>query len=249
MNRDDARRLWPRPPLLPRPILMDQRWERLVFLHWRVPSSAVAPLLPAGCVPDEFDGSSWVGLIGFHMVGAGLGYRHPVPYFGTFGEINVRLYSIDAEGRRGVVFRSLEATRLAVVVGTNAARIPYRWASIDIDDDQRAISYRSRRLAPPKRGATTDFGIVRGTRDMSDDPLAVFLTARWGLHTALGGRLLYVPNVHRHWALVDAELTHCSDQLVAAAGLPGVSTRTPDSVLYSDGVATQFGKPYVVRGR
>jgi hypothetical protein len=134
-------------------------------------------------------------------------------------------------------------------VGTNAARIPYRWASIDIDDDQRTISYRSRRLAPPKRGATTDFGIVRGTRDMSDDPLAVFLTARWGLHTALGGRLLYVPNVHRHWALVDAELTHCSDQLVAAAGLPGVSTRTPDSVLYSDGVATQFGKPYVVRGR
>ena len=80
---------------------MDQRWENLAFLHWRVPSEAVAPLLPAGCRPDEFDGSSWVGLIGFEMVDAGLGYGCPVPYFGTFDEINVRLYSIDADGRRG----------------------------------------------------------------------------------------------------------------------------------------------------
>lgn len=84
---------------------------------------------------------------------------------------------------------------------------------------------------------------------MSEDALAVFLTARWGLHTSLAGRLLYVPNVHRHWQLVDAQLTHCSDELVAAAGLPDVSTRPPDSVLYSPGVETQFGKPYTVRGR
>lgn len=248
MNRDDGRRLWPRPPLLPRPILMDQRWEQVVFLHWRVASAVVDPLLPAGCVPDEFDGSSWVGLIGFRMVGAGLGYRRPVPYFGTFGEINVRLYSIDPEGRRGVVFRSLEAARLAIVLGTNVARIPYRWATIDTESDRSTVRYRSRRLAPPQRGARTDFAVVRGTRDMSRDPLAVFLTARWGLHTSLGGRLLYVPNVHRRWPLVDGEITSCSDQLVAAAGLSEVSTRAPDSVLYSSGVTTQFGRPHTVGG-
>lgn len=226
---------------------MDQRWERLVFLHWRVPSHRVAPLLPSGCTPDEFDGSSWVGLIGFHMVGAGFGYKHPVPYFGTFPEINVRLYSVDADGRRGVVFRSLEASRLAVVAGTNLAGIPYRWASMAIDDDGSEIAYRSTRLAPPLRGRTTDFGVVRGSRDMSDDALAVFLTARWGLHTSSAGRLLYIPNVHRRWQLSDAELTHCSDQLVGAAGLPNVSSQPPDSVLYAPGVSTQFGRPYTVR--
>lgn len=247
VDRDGGRRLWPRPPLLPRPILMDQRWERLVFLHWRVPSHRVAPLLPSGCIPDEFDGSSWVGLIGFHMVGAGLGYKRPVPYLGTFPEINVRLYSVDADGRGGVVFRSLEASRLAVVAGTNLAGIPYRWASMAIDDDGSEIAYRSTRLAPPLRGRTTDFGVVRGSRDMSDDALAVFLTARWGLHTSLAGRLLYIPNVHRRWQLSDAKLTHCSDQLVGAAGLPNVSNQPPDSVLYAPGVSTQFGWPYNVR--
>ena len=91
------------------------------------------------------------------------------------------------------------------------------------------------------------FWAVEAVRLASPD-IAAAITAALP-RIAAGGRLLYVPNVHRHWALVDAELTHCSDQLVAAAGLPGVSTRTPDSVLYSDGVATQFGKPYVVRGR
>ncbi|MDJ0394078.1 DUF2071 domain-containing protein [Rhodococcus sp. G-MC3] len=247
MDHDGGRRVWPRPPILPRPILMDQRWERLVFLHWRVSSRLVAPLLPKGCSPDEFDGSSWVGLIGFHMVGAGFGYRRPIPYFGTFPEINVRLYSVDADGRRGVVFRSLEASRLAVVLGTNLAGVPYRWGSMAIEDDRSAISYRSTRLAPPHRGVTTDFGVVRGSRDMSDDALARFLTARWGLHTSLAGRLLYVPNVHRRWQLVDAEVTHCRDQLVGAAGLPNVSNRPPDSVLYAPGVSTQFGWPHAVR--
>ena len=247
VDKHDAQRLWPRPPILPRPILMDQRWEKLVFLHWRVPAESVASLIPAGCQPDEFDGTSWVGLIGFQMVDAGFGYRRPVPYFGTFSEINVRLYSVDAEGRRGVVFRSLEADRLAVVLGTNLAGVPYRWSSIRTYDEDRSIGYRSRRLAPPRTGATTDFGVLRGSTDMSDDPLAQFLTARWGLHTTMAGRLIYVPNIHRRWHLTDAHLTHCSDQLVEAAGLPGVTHRDPDSVLYSPRVTTQFGRPFPVR--
>lgn len=244
MDRNAGRRLWPRPPVLPRPIVMDQRWERLVFLHWRVASDAVAPLLPTGVLPDQFDGSTWVGLIGFEMVGAGFGYRHPVPYFGTFPEINVRLYSIDGEGRRGVVFRSSEASRSAVVLGTNIARVPYRWASMSIDDDGRDIRYRSTRIAPPHRGASTDFAVRRTDRNMSDDRLSVFLTARWGLHTSFAGKVLYVPNVHRRWQLFDAELTHLDDGLLAAAGVDVHGE--PDSVLYAPGVATQFGRPYSV---
>ncbi len=52
-------------PLLAGRASASQRWSHLVFLHWRVDAAQVAPLLPAGLVPDEFDGSSWVGLIPF----------------------------------------------------------------------------------------------------------------------------------------------------------------------------------------
>lgn len=230
---------------------MDQRWERLVFLHWRIDPAVVAPYMPPGVEPDVYDGDTWVGLIGFEMVGAGPGYGLPVPYVGTFGEINVRLYSRDGDGRHGVVFRSLEATRAAVVAATNLARVRYRWSHIDILDDREtdpagSIGYRSRRLVPPGRGATTDFAVRPGTTDMSDDPLAVFLTARWGMHTSAVGRPVFVPNTHRRWPLLDAEVVRCDDQLVATAGLGDVASRPPDSVLYSDGVRTQFGRPRFV---
>ena len=68
-----AAALWPEPPELPRPAIMDQHWTDAVFLHWRVDNSVAARFMPPGVRPDDFDGSSWVGLIGFRMQRAGLG--------------------------------------------------------------------------------------------------------------------------------------------------------------------------------
>lgn len=104
---------WPQPPALRSPVIMNQVWGDVAFLHWRIPTSEAARFMPAGTVPDEYDGGSWVGLIGLRMRGAGFGRALPVPYFGTFTEVNVRLYSRDRDGVRGVVFLSLDASRLA----------------------------------------------------------------------------------------------------------------------------------------
>jgi len=49
------------------------------------------------------------------MVGVSIGRGPAVPYLGTFLETNVRLYSVDETGRRGVVFLSLDADRALVV--------------------------------------------------------------------------------------------------------------------------------------
>ncbi len=232
-------------PMSGRP-LMDQVWADLVFLHWRVDPAAVAPYLPPGCRPDVHDGSAWVGLIGFEMRDAGFGYGHPVPYFGDFAEINVRLYSTDDRGRPGVVFRSLETERLAVAAAASMLGVRYRWARMEVDRRQdhgaATLGYRSSRLTPPSRGAATDFAVRTGEEAVRD-PLSVFLTARWGMHHHVGSRPLWVPNTHDPWPLRAAELLHCSDELVAAAGFPGVSQRVPESVLWSPGVRTQFGRP------
>ena len=104
------------PPLRGRAIL-SQDWLRVSFLHWRVPSDRVAPLLPAGTRPDKHDGSSWVGLIAFQMARFTIVPGPALPYIGDFPEINVRLYTVDDEGRRGVLFRSLEASRVVTVLG------------------------------------------------------------------------------------------------------------------------------------
>lgn len=93
----------------PRPLLT-QSWLDLAFVHWAVDPADVAPLLPAGTVPDMFDGATYVGLVAFRMHRVGWLRLPGVPYLGTFPETNVRLYTVDALGRRGVVFRSLDAS-------------------------------------------------------------------------------------------------------------------------------------------
>jgi uncharacterized protein YqjF (DUF2071 family) len=225
-------------------VVLDQYWRDLTFVHWRVEPQRVAPLLPPGTRPDVYDGSSWVGLIPFRLTGAAFGQGPALPYVGSFPETNVRFYSVDAAGRRGVVFGSLEAARLAFVLGARwTLGLNYTWSRMRIERHGDQITYSSRRRWPAPAGARTRIVVRVGDTVVRDDPLADFLTARWGLHTRRFGRTLYLPNTHASWPLVTAELVELDDDLLAAAGLPGLAARPPDSVLHSTGVHTQFGWP------
>ncbi|MET7300191.1 DUF2071 domain-containing protein [Embleya sp. NPDC005575] len=236
-------------PLSPRGVrhvLLTQRWSELTFLHWAVPPAAVAPLLPEGTRPDVLEGMTYVGLVPFRMVDVGFLRLPGVPWLGTFPETNVRLYSVDGAGRRGVVFRSLEAARLLPVLTARATlRLPYRWAKMRIDWTADQVRYTTRRhpLEGAPRGGTA---VVRvGPPVTEPSPLEHFVTARWGLHTRVAGRTVYLPNAHPQWPLHHAELLHLDDNLIAAAGLPQI-TGEPNSVLYSPGLPVRFGPPVVV---
>ncbi|MET1020616.1 MAG: DUF2071 domain-containing protein [Arthrobacter sp.] len=277
---------------------MSQRWTDAVFLHWRIPHAVAASFMPPGVVPDDFDGSAWVGLIGFRMQNAGLGSGPGITYVGSFIEVNVRLYSREPDGTRGVVFLSLDASRLAAVVAARAAGIPYVWSRAGfsgvgalgggghgapigsagrvgssrpggpegtgagtsssgsrnpIESWDPANSWDPAGPEGPMRpgagywvrrlrgGARSNFAVVPEPDAEATDPLSLHVTARFGLHTRFRGRTLYVPNTHSAWPLYQAQLTRCEDQLVAAAGINVAGP--PESVLFSPGVHTQFGRP------
>ena len=234
-------------PTTPRPVrrsLLVQRWEDLAFLHWAVEPAVVAPFLPSGTVPDSLDGVTYVGLIAFRMVGVGFLRGPGVPYFGTFCETNVRLYSVDPSGRRGVVFLSLDAERLLpVLIARVGLSLPYTWSRMRFSRSGDVLRYTARRRWPHLSPAPVSETSVRvGPAIASPTPLEHFLTARWALHTHAWGRTLHMPNDHPQWPLHQAELLTLDDGLVAATGLPAF-TRPPDSVLYSPGVAVTFGAP------
>ncbi|WP_431930943.1 YqjF family protein [Micromonospora sp. RP3T] len=220
-----------------------QRWHDLTFLHWAVPPERVAPLLPAGTRPDTLDGLSYVGLIGFRMVGLGFGRGPGVPYFGTFWETNVRLYSVDGAGRRAVVFRSLDASRLMpVLVAQLSLRLPYKWSAMRLERAGDTLTYHCRRRWPGPAGTASRMTVRVGAAIPEPTPLEHFLTARWGLHTRAYGRTRHLPNWHPRWPLHRAELLHLDDELVTAAGLPAPDG-PPVSVLHSPGVPVVFGGP------
>ncbi|WP_346009660.1 DUF2071 domain-containing protein [Streptomyces sp. SID1328] len=231
-------------PLSPRPlsrILFRQWWRELVFLHWAADPDEVARLLPPGTSPDLHLGRTYVGLVFFRMDQLAFGQGPALPYLGSFGEVNVRLYSRDALGRRGVVFRSLDCDRLLPVLTARAAfGLPYRWARIGARRTDSGIFYDSLRRDGSGAGA-------RVRAEVSPEPyeanaLEEFLTCRWGLHTQLRGRTYYLPNIHPRWTFTRAELTSYGETAIAAAGLR-TPRENPVSVLYAPGVPVRFGPP------
>jgi uncharacterized protein len=217
-----------------------QRWQDLTFLHWPVDPARIAPLLPRGVRPDEHDGAGWIGLVPFHMVRIGLFAAPGLPYLGTFCETNVRTYSVDEQGRRGVVFLSLDAARLAPVVVGRATGLPYLWSRMRIRHPPGGpITYTCRRRWPGPGPASRI--VVRPGEPVTPGPLEHFLTARWGLHTTNGGRVVYWPNEHEQWPLHAASVLTLDDELLSAAGFGDLTRDAPASVLFSPGVHARFG--------
>ena len=233
------------PPLTGR-VLMNQDWCDLTYVHWALDPPRVASLLPPGVEPDVRDGVTYLGLVPFRMANAGPGRRRRVPYLGDFLETNLRLYSVDATGRRGVVFLTLDCERLAV---TGAARVGfgvgYRWASMSHGATSTAADTVRHRYRSSVRGRTVadlDLEVeVGGPQEASE--LDEFLSARWGLHTRIAGRLAYIPNQHAPWPLRAARVVRLEGSLLAEAGFADLADREPDHVAFSPGVHTEFGFP------
>ena len=220
-----------------------QHWGDLTMLHWPVAPEVVAPLLPAGTEPDVLDGVTYVGLVPFVMSRVRILGTPPLPYLSRFAETNVRLYAFDpASGRRGVVFRSLEAARLLPVVAAKASyRLPYLWAQMSVRHGPDTVSYQTRRRWPGPRGAGGTVRVRKGPPFAADE-LALFLTARWGLFSSwYGGRTAFAPVDHGAWPLHHAELLDLDDDLVVAAGLP--APHGEPHVLWTPGVRVRIGRP------
>lgn len=236
-------------PPLPGRVLLRQRWEDLIWVHWPVEPSAVEPLLPPGCRPDVLDGRTWVGLVPFHMRGIGLAAGPRMPVLGSFPETNVRLYSVGPDGRRGVVFRSLDATRLLpVAVARLGFGLPYVWSRTRVhatgptERPGTELEYRvARRRSPSALPAARSTVRVRVGEPVVGDELDHFLTARWGYHAVVRGRTVFAPVLHDPWPIHAAELVDLDDGLVAAAGLP-VPPVAP-RVRCSPGVDVVVGRP------
>jgi uncharacterized protein YqjF (DUF2071 family) len=230
-------------PALTGPVMMNQDWRDLTFLHWAVDPALVADRMPPGVRPDVLDGRTYVGLIPFRMVGAGVARGRGVPWAGTFLETNVRLYSVDDTGRRGIVFLSLDTDRAPVVAGARAVfGLPYRWARMRYDVQGDVHTYDARLRSPRGTGARSHVAVrVGAPRERT--PLDDFLSARWGLHVRWWGRTLHVPNVHGPWPVREAEVLALDDGLLGSVGLGHLAGRTPDHVGFSDGVHTEFGLP------
>ena len=220
--------------------VMVQQWQDLSYIHWRYDPQEVKALLPPGVEVDTFDGSAWVGLIPFSMRNIGLPGLPPVPYFGSFPEVNVRTY-VKCNGVPGVWFFSLDVNRfLPALVARTTYLLPYCWGSAKNTRHGDVIDSHVNRRWPS--GAATSLRLQIGTQIEEPDELSVFLSARWGLYSkGFRNGVRYAPVDHEKWPLYSAELISLNDTLVVASGLPAPQG-TPH-VMFSPGVSVRVGLP------
>lgn len=208
------------------PWFMTQSWNDLLFAHWAVPPSLIAPKLPRGLELDLFDGHAWIGVVPFWMSNVSPRGVPPVPRVSVFPELNVRTYVKVGERRAGVFFFSLDATSPLAVAGARAFfNLPYYWSLIRTSaepgfngvvhyDCDRPSSREPRARFVAKYWPTSSrFNAEPGTLDY-------FLTERYCLYTTRGGRIVTVDIHHRPWPLQRAEAEISVNTMAAAGGVP-----------------------------
>jgi uncharacterized protein YqjF (DUF2071 family) len=85
---------------------LSARWENLVMANYEVNPDILRPYLPKGVELDLYEGKAMVSLVGFMFKKTRL-FRIPIPFMGTFEEVNLRFYVKRIDGneiKRGVVF-------------------------------------------------------------------------------------------------------------------------------------------------
>ncbi|MEM7349229.1 MAG: DUF2071 domain-containing protein [Acidobacteriota bacterium] len=224
-----------------RPVLT-QRWSDVVFLHWPYDPAVVQRLLPPGVTVDTHDGSAWIALVPFTMERLRVPGLPPLPFVGSFPEVNVRTY-VHAGDRRGVWFFSLDVdTMLATMAARVGYQLPYCYGRAEHSRGGDTVRSRVRRRWPSKDGAMADIEIRITGEEAGDDPLVHFLTSRWGLiSSSRRGRLRYAPVDHPPWPLYTGSLVDLNESLIRAAGLPDPVGEP--QVLYSPGVDVRVGLP------
>jgi uncharacterized protein YqjF (DUF2071 family) len=85
---------------------LEAKWENLIMANYAVDPKVLIPYLPKGVELDGFEGKFYVSLVGF-MFNKTRIFKVPIPYLGSFEEINLRFYVVrkqEGKIKRGVVF-------------------------------------------------------------------------------------------------------------------------------------------------
>jgi uncharacterized protein len=214
-----AHRPWPMPDT---PWIMTQTWHDLLFAHWPVDSVALAAKIPAPLELDLYDGEAWVGVVPFRMTNVAPRGVPSLPWVSAFPELNVRTY-VRVAGKPGVYFFSLDAgNTLAVAAARALFNLPYYHASIQLEEQDGGIRYRSRRSAIHGNDARliVCYRPAGSAFHPREGALEYFLTERYCLYTVDSASHAHRLEIHHPpWLLEPAQASIEINTMADAVGI------------------------------
>ncbi len=216
-------------------------WRRLCFMHWPVSAAELEAHLPPGLKLDTYFGQAYLGVVPFVMSDVAPRGLPAVGKLSAFAELNLRTYVVDAEGVAGVWFFSLDAEQPAAVrLARLGFHLPYfdaRMWSAQCGDITEYASVRTHKSAVPGAFAAAyrPTGPVFKSQPGS---LEAWLTERYFLHSAAGGRIHRGRIWHRPWPLQRAEAELRVNTL---PDLIGVKLEGEPHLLYGEELVVRAG--------
>lgn len=215
-----------------------QSWYDLLFAHWAVPATLLRPLVHRSLTIQEFEGTSYVGVVPFRMAGVMHRPLPDLPWVSAFPELNVRLY-VERDGKPGVWFLSLDASNaLAVWAARRFFHLPYWWATMQHRPHEDGFLFRScRRRVKARARFEASYKGVGEPYFAQPGTLEAFLVERYCLYCCSPEGRLYRGEVHHApWPLQPAQAEVKADELLATHGLPPLGP--PTTLHFSRGVET-----------
>jgi uncharacterized protein YqjF (DUF2071 family) len=203
------------------PWAMFQRWEHLLFAHWRTLPAAVAGKLPPGLTLDLHDGGAWIAITPFQITRLRLRNLLAVPGTSRFPELNVRTY-VTAGGKPGVWFFSLDAgSPLAVFFARRLYHLPYFSARMGCVARGDRIAYRCERgdAAPVRAEFLAEYEPMGEPFRATAGSIEEWLTARYCLYAADRGELYRAEIDHEPWILRRATAEIRQNTMAQASGI------------------------------
>jgi uncharacterized protein YqjF (DUF2071 family) len=238
---DITQRLAARQPNGRRPQLMNQRWESLLFLHWRLPAARIQQTLPAGLQVDTFEGDAYLGIVPFFMRRVRPIGMPALPWISFFLELNVRTYVFDKRGVPGVWFYSLDCNQpLAVIAARALIGLRYFHAKMQATRSD-LVDYSCRRRGSNETARYRYRGL--GQERLSDPgSLEFFLLERYYLYAERRGSLVRAQVAHALYRWREAEVRECSEIPAQLDGFVGMTSAAAHSC-FVDGFDVRIFAP------
>ncbi|MFD2045416.1 YqjF family protein [Ornithinibacillus salinisoli] len=186
------------------PWLMMQKWEHLLFIHWPIKPDVIQSLLPPGLEVDTFERQAWVSFVAFRVGEIRIRKIRLPFYLNHCLQLNVRTY-VKRKGVRGVYFLSIDVDKLFAVIGARMLGLPYYFASMFLEKQNRHVSFQSVRRESSLLKLSYHVGNDKLSQ-VEKGSLSYWLLERYFLWTFKKGTLYRGGIHHIPWKVQDAYL-------------------------------------------
>ena len=221
---------------------LEAKWENLIMANYAVDPTILIPYLPKGVELDSFEGKCYVSLVGF-MFNKTKIFNVPIPYLGSFEEINLRFYVVRKDGdtlKRGVVFINETVPYALVAWMANylykehytAVKTKHDW---ELTDTSKKINYSWKKN---KKWNTIQVNAQSKSNSMKNGSVEAFIFEHYFGYTRVNeNKTLEYGINHPSWKInqvIDYRI-NCDFEQMYGYDFAFLNAQQPDNVILAEG--------------